>query len=604
MLRCVYLAFFFLCFLQEASGNGGERSASDFESTSDRQARDTDATSSASSSGSSRQSTTSNGDGDSSCTSEAAEADGSADDPYRGWYDVQGCGSCSDYCRWVGGTGGSGGNPANRLTYGNLYWSCYLAGSSHRYTAADYFDRFDYERCRSESESSSSSSSSSDSSSSSSSSDDSSSEDDEASPPGVVHWTLAGLLSLGLVAGCCHVFRALKKVDVVSIAMRNVPEGMRTAQCGACHTMQYISNQGRIFVCFSCQSANRVPRAVSNTEQQLLVTATGPLKLFEFRKGGDNYWQEIRQTEVPDMPEELRAEADKLHFKQGYCWGCAKESCMRLDEFESNQAVAKLSVLTETKIEIQPAVIGQPEVPQDMNPNVSHKSHKSNISYSGMGQCVVCLDGPGSTVLLPCAHGSVCEECATRIAQNRAAGGAHCPHCRSDIERLVKLTRVEGPVARGIELRIPIARAASSAAVSSPSSTAGARSLGTTTSPLSGLRSPLRSRRRVEAPGTQSAPRSGTVSPAGTEARSPAATTARSASPGSRTPGQPLHTAITIGESGGGNTTTATSSPIMRELALTLVPPAPARLPDAVPMPQPQADLGDAGQHPANTATL
>ena len=26
-------------------------------------------------------------------------------DAYRGWYDVQGCGQCNDYCRWVGNSG-------------------------------------------------------------------------------------------------------------------------------------------------------------------------------------------------------------------------------------------------------------------------------------------------------------------------------------------------------------------------------------------------------------------------------------------------------------------------------------------------------------------
>jgi len=71
----------------------------------------------------------------------------------------------------------------------------------------------------------------------------------------------------------------------------------------------------------------------------------------------------------------------------------------------------------------------------------------------------VCLDMPGNMVLLPCAHGSVCEECVTRIVQNRASGGAHCPHCRSNIQVLVKISEIEGEIARGLELRIPMARA-------------------------------------------------------------------------------------------------------------------------------------------------
>ena len=37
-------------------------------------------------------------------------ADSGWTDNYRGWYDVQGCGKCNDYCRWVGNSG-SGGNP-------------------------------------------------------------------------------------------------------------------------------------------------------------------------------------------------------------------------------------------------------------------------------------------------------------------------------------------------------------------------------------------------------------------------------------------------------------------------------------------------------------
>ena len=36
---------------------------------------------------------------------------GDTENAFHGWYDVQGCGKCNDYCRWVEGTG-SGGNPA------------------------------------------------------------------------------------------------------------------------------------------------------------------------------------------------------------------------------------------------------------------------------------------------------------------------------------------------------------------------------------------------------------------------------------------------------------------------------------------------------------
>lgn len=63
---------------------------------------------------------------------------GYADD-FRGWYDVQGCGICLDYCRWVGHSG-SGGDPSQRTTYGSSWWSCRLAGqSSSDYSPSSFF---------------------------------------------------------------------------------------------------------------------------------------------------------------------------------------------------------------------------------------------------------------------------------------------------------------------------------------------------------------------------------------------------------------------------------------------------------------------------------
>ena len=58
-------------------------------------------------------------------------ADEGFEDEYRGWYDIRGCGSCNDYCRWVG-DGGSGGNPALKTFHARgtfsdkerSYWAC------------------------------------------------------------------------------------------------------------------------------------------------------------------------------------------------------------------------------------------------------------------------------------------------------------------------------------------------------------------------------------------------------------------------------------------------------------------------------------------------
>merc|ERR1719188_788270 len=85
--------------------------------------------------------------------------------------------------------------------------------------------------------------------------------------------------------------------------MRHVPEGMRPVECGACRTMQYVTTHGRIFICFSCHSANRIPIEAPRTDQQDLVAPTGPLRSFEFKKGGENFWQELKQEEISEAQE-------------------------------------------------------------------------------------------------------------------------------------------------------------------------------------------------------------------------------------------------------------------------------------------------------------
>lgn len=57
-----------------------------------------------------------------------SNADAGYVDDYRGWYDVQGCGRCLDYCRWVGNSG-TCGDPSVKLACGSSFWSCRLAGS-------------------------------------------------------------------------------------------------------------------------------------------------------------------------------------------------------------------------------------------------------------------------------------------------------------------------------------------------------------------------------------------------------------------------------------------------------------------------------------------
>jgi len=73
------------------------------------------------------------------------------DDAFRGWYDIQGCGECFDYCRWVNGSA-SGGNPTESVQDGpdGAYWSCRLAGTTEAYTAAGNYENWDYAKCDAE----------------------------------------------------------------------------------------------------------------------------------------------------------------------------------------------------------------------------------------------------------------------------------------------------------------------------------------------------------------------------------------------------------------------------------------------------------------------
>jgi len=75
-----------------------------------------------------------------------SQGDWGVGDSFRGWYDVQGCGLCNDYCRWVG-FDGSGGDPAYKLKHGRSWWSCRLAGSNEEYTPVDHFTSWSFTRC-------------------------------------------------------------------------------------------------------------------------------------------------------------------------------------------------------------------------------------------------------------------------------------------------------------------------------------------------------------------------------------------------------------------------------------------------------------------------
>jgi len=83
-------------------------------------------------------------------------------DKYRGWYDVQGCGKCQDYCRWVGcnpwqakkypSKCKSGGDPAKNRSMRFTWWSCRRAGTNNdqkgHYSPRGTYSSWKFKKCK------------------------------------------------------------------------------------------------------------------------------------------------------------------------------------------------------------------------------------------------------------------------------------------------------------------------------------------------------------------------------------------------------------------------------------------------------------------------
>jgi len=285
--------------------------------------------------------------------------------------------------------------------------------------------------------------------------------------PSAIHWALAVSLAVALFLGLLRVMRVLRKEDGFT-PIRHAPEGMRPVLCGSCQTMQHITMHGRIFICFSCHSANRLQMDILNaTEEPQLVAASGPLRKFEFHREGENFYQEIKRSEIADSEaadliaasNDLVRDAQRPSTTTVVDAGCAvPRAGGDVDVMPTDVEAGETNALPDAANERpSPYQYGCPITDAELTSNPSICSRKSRNSIPGLPTCVVCLEAPGNMVLLPCAHGGVCDGCITRIAQNRAQGGAHCPHCRSNIETIVKIHAVDGDGIQGVEFRIPIA---------------------------------------------------------------------------------------------------------------------------------------------------
>lgn len=82
---------------------------------------------------------------DCSLTSRPTVSDFGYEDQWAGWYDVQDCGECNDYCRWTGQSG-SGGDPSLKVVFNDSFWSCTM-GTSHKNTLRNHWGIFTWQRC-------------------------------------------------------------------------------------------------------------------------------------------------------------------------------------------------------------------------------------------------------------------------------------------------------------------------------------------------------------------------------------------------------------------------------------------------------------------------
>lgn len=303
--------------------------------------------------------------------------------------------------------------------------------------------------------------------------------DDTGDPvrePSMIAWLFATVLLFILMIGLFVVQRDIRKRTSPRDLMR-VPLGMRSVKCGACGMIQAASAEGHIFICFSCFRANRLPLNVRpDVSLPSLVTVEGPLRKFRFKREGHNYFHETERLEMT-AAEEAAHKATPHPSVVGTSPGRDLEQAIGspavvagMDELSAGEPqhgeVAGDRSTSSTPrsarkvpVVVAPAVYGKT---YSENSNRSEKSMRSCVSIQsnvGLPLCVVCLDAIGSVVLLPCAHGGICEGCATTIAQDQSRGGAHCPHCRTTIDTLVVLNEIVGDVAAGVEIRVPIARA-------------------------------------------------------------------------------------------------------------------------------------------------
>jgi len=161
-----------------------------------------------------------------------------------------------------------------------------------------------------------------------------------------------------------------------------------TMTCGSCQTAQSVANSLSAFICISCHKVNRIVRSGDGGRRLSTAKVDGTTELYSLARVSSSVFE----------PEDPNAPGSKY----------------------SSIAIPQATSTTSLR------------------------------GGSTLPQCNVCMDGVGDMVLLPCAHGAICEACAKHIAQNMSVGGAHCPRCREPISRLVRISEMYLDMAKGV----------------------------------------------------------------------------------------------------------------------------------------------------------
>ena len=68
-------------------------------------------------------------------------------------------------------------------------------------------------------------------------------------------------------------------------------------------------------------------------------------------------------------------------------------------------------------------------------PSVSVKESGETVQEDEKKKCVVCMERPSKTVMVPCGHASFCEECAKRLQSTVGK----CAICRAKIQTVMNI---------------------------------------------------------------------------------------------------------------------------------------------------------------------